>query len=403
MPLDAPARTLPRAYLAWLSGSTVAHAGNAVLAFALAWAASDHGGTTAALVLTLSGAPRLVLLVVGGAVADRVGARHLLITGEAALLALTAVLAVALARFGTPAWLLLTASPVLGTVTALCLPATGSMPRRLVRDDQLTRALAVRQALNQSVLMTAAPVAGLLLGALALPVIAWVDVAALAVSLGVLIAVREIAGPEAPAAPADGERRLAVADGFRVAAGTPGLRRALLLTGAAAALMLPVPTLLVPLLGRAWDWGPGGTGTVAGAVGAGVILAALLASRRRPSSARVPSAAAGLAMSAAGACVLAGGPALGGSSGVALAATGGFVFGLGNGAFVARLAPFVLGSAPRTHLARVQALVGLVQLAPVLVTNTVLGALAEHTSPGWAVGVTAVGLAVCCSRARGVA
>lgn len=93
MNVDAPARALPRPYLAWLGGFTVGRFGEAVLAFALGWAASGLGGTTAALVLTLHGVPRLVLLVVGGAVADRVGARRLLVAGEAALLVATALLA----------------------------------------------------------------------------------------------------------------------------------------------------------------------------------------------------------------------------------------------------------------------------------------------------------------------
>src|SRR5687768_6477447 len=113
--LDGPPRTLPRPYLAWLSGFTVARLGDAVLAFALGWAAAGLGGTTAALVLTLGGLPRLVLLVLGGAVADRVGVRRLLIAGEAALLALTVLLAAALTRSGPATWLLLASSFVLGT------------------------------------------------------------------------------------------------------------------------------------------------------------------------------------------------------------------------------------------------------------------------------------------------
>jgi hypothetical protein len=74
-------------------------------------------------------------------------------------------------------------------------------------------------------------------------------------------------------------------------------------------------------------------------------------------------------------------------------------FGLGNGVVVARLAPLVLGSAPRTHLARVQALVGLVQLVPVMVANTALGALAQHASPGAALAATAAGLGACAAWA----
>lgn len=400
--IDAPVRKLPRPYLAWLSGVTVSQLGNAVLAFALGWAASGLGGTTAALVLTLGGLPRLFLLIVGGAVADRVGARRILIVGEAALLTLTAVLALALARFGTPTWLLLTSSLALGTVSAFCLPATGSMPRRLVPDDQLTRALALRQGTGQLVLMAAAPLGGLLVGGTGIPVIAWGTAVTFGISLCVLVMVQELSGPASDRAPAAGARaaRLDLVDGFRVVARAPGLRAALLLTGAGAALILPVSTLLVPLLGRVSGWGAGWTGAVAGAVGVGVIAAALVAARREQHGAKVARAATGLAVCAAGALVLAVGPALGGSGPAVVAVGGALVFGCGSGTFVARMAPFVLGSAPRTHLARVQALVGLVQLVPVMVTNTALGALADHTSPHWSLGVTTAGLATCAVWAR---
>lgn len=454
MTVDAPARALPlpRPYLVWLAGFTLARLGEAVLAFALGWAAAGLGGTTAALVVTVGAAPRLVLLVVGGAVADRSGARRLLIAGEATLLALTLALAPALARFGTPAWLLLTASLALGTVTAVCLPASGSMPRRLVPDDQLARALAVRQGAGQVVLMTAAPLGGLLVGTLGLPAVAWGAAVTLGVSVGVLVVVREPPGPGAgdagsgadrggaararvdgadgalpgevaagdPAtgAPAAGRSRargLALADGVRVVGRTPGLRGALLLLGAGAALLLPVPSVLVPLLGRASGWGPGATGAVTGALGLGVIGAALLAARRRAPGAAARaggtdaagavhdpsgSPAPGLAVSACGALVLAVGAALGGPAAVVVAAGGALVLGIGNGTFVARVAPVVLGSAPRTHLGRVQALAGLVQLVPALVTTAVLGAVAERTSPGWALVSTAVCLAACAAWAR---
>ncbi|MBO3083013.1 MFS transporter [Cellulomonas fengjieae] len=401
---DLPPGALPRSYLTWLTGFTVSRLGDAVLMFALGWAASGLGGTTAALVLTLTGLPRVILLVVGGAVADRVGARRILIAGEAAMLALSVALAVALARFGTPTWLLLTSSLALGTVTAFCLPAAGSQPRRLVPDDQLPRALALRQGSGQAVLMGAAPLGGLLVGTVGLPAIAWGDAVTLGVGLCVLVAVRDMSSPASDAVSTAASRtvRLDLVDGFRVVGRTPGLRRALILVGAGAALMLPVPSLLVPLLGRASSWGPGSTGVVAGAVGVGVISAAVLTARRRrppPRTAGGARAAAGLAVSAVGAFLLATGPALVGPDGVAVAIVGALVFGFGNGTFVARLAPLVLGSAPRTHLARVQALVGLVQLVPVMVTNTILGALAQHASPGWALGATSAGLAACAAWA----
>lgn len=404
---DLP-RRLPRSYLMWLTGFTVSRFGDAVLTFALGWAASGLGGTTAAMVLTASALPRVLLLVVGGAVADRIGARRVLIAGEAVLLALTAALAVALSRFGTPAWLLVASSLALGAVAAFCLPASGSQPRRLVPDDQLSRALALRQGLAQVVQLTAAPLGGLLVGAVGLPAIAWGDVLALGIGFCVLVAVRDMVGSTAAAVP-DSPRRSRmsdVLDGVRVVARTPALRVALLLTGAAAALMLPVPALVIPLLGREQGWGPGATGVIAGSVGAGVVCASFVIARRagRPSRAGgvgSTRAASGLVLSGAGATVLGVGPLLvDARAGIVLAVCGGLAFGCGNGAVVARLAPLVLGSAPRTHLARVQAVVGLVQLVPVMAANVVLGAVAQLSSPTWALSLTASALAACAAWAR---
>lgn len=401
----SPAPPLPRPYLVWLAGLTVGRLGDATLAFALAWAAAAHGGTTAALVVTAAGLPRLVLLLVGGAVADRLGARRLLVGGEAVLLAVVSALAVALTHAGPAPWLLLTASLTLGAVTAVCLPATGSMPRRLVPDDLLTRALALRQGANQTVLLVAAPLGGLLLGVTGPAAVAWSAAGASAVSLVVLVAVHELDGATRTARPGS---RLGLLDGVRVVLSTPGLRSALLLTGAGAALLLPLTSLVVPLLGRSAGWGPGVTGAVAGAVGVGTVAAALLASRRRgPWTGTAPVGVA-LTVAAVGAAGLALGGALAGPTGapsgtttpVVVAAASGLLLGLGNGAFAARLAPVVLGSAPRTYLARVQAVVGLAQVLPVLVVTPALGALVERTAPACGAALTAAGLAACAAWAH---
>ncbi|MFB7268587.1 MFS transporter, partial [Streptomyces nojiriensis] len=140
---------LPRAYLFWLVGTRASLLGDAVLHFALGWAASAHGGGTGALVLTAITVPRTLLLLVGGAVGDRFGARRVMITGDAVMLTATLVLALVGLRLGASPWLLVVVAVIIGTVDAFYLPATGSMPRRLVGKDQLPRALALQQAGGQ--------------------------------------------------------------------------------------------------------------------------------------------------------------------------------------------------------------------------------------------------------------
>lgn len=385
----APAR-LPLAYTVWLAGSLVSLLGDSVLYFALGWAASAHGGSAAGLVLTAIVLPRTVLLLVGGVVGDRAGARRVLIVGDAAMLGVAVVLALVAHRWGTPLGVLVAAGLAVGTVDAFYLPSLGSMPRRLVADDQLGRAVAVRQSAAQVVTMAGAPLGGVLVAAAGLAGAAWLDAATFAVALLVLVAIRP--RREAPAVRREPVWR-EVADGLRVVRRTPDLLAALLLVAGAARFLLPCASLLVPLLARDRLWSPGVAGLVVGALGLGVIGASLTVARL--GAARRPGLAAGvgLAIAAAGQLVL----AL--THPPALAVVAAVVVGAGNGVFAAHLAPVLLGSAPRTHLARVQSLLGLVQSAALLATFSGLGALAHRTSPVTAVLLCSAALATCAAVA----
>lgn len=178
-------------------------------------------------------------------------------------------------------------------------------------------------------------------------------------------------------------------DGFRVAVRTPGLGPALLLVAGAAGFVIPTTSLLVPLLARHNHWSATVAGLIVGAQGVGVIASTLVVARR--GSARRPglAAAAGLATTAAGqllVAVLHPAP---------LAVAAAVLIGVGSGTFVANLAPVLLGTAPRTHLARIQSLLVLVQSAALLVTNNALGAVAHFASAPSALLCSSVALAAC--------
>jgi MFS family permease len=106
-----------------------------------------------------------LLLLLGGAVADRFGARRVMIIADAVMLTATVVLAIAGHRLGTPAWLLVGVAAVIGTVDAFYLPAVGSMPRRLVSKEQLSRALGLRQAGGQTASLLGAPLGAVVVAA----------------------------------------------------------------------------------------------------------------------------------------------------------------------------------------------------------------------------------------------
>ncbi|RKT16902.1 putative MFS family arabinose efflux permease [Streptomyces sp. 1114.5] len=369
-----PRAALPGPYLLWLAGAQAGLLGDAALYFALGWAASAHGGGAAGLVLTAVTVPRTALVLLGGVVADRFGARRVMLAGDAVMVVATLALALLAGRVGTPLWLLVAAAAVIGTVDAFYLPASGSLPRRLVPVAGLPRALALRQAGGQGAVLLGAPLGGLLVAVAGLPGAAVADAVSFGVVLLVLLRVRPPAASSAAAGQSPAASRGLLheaASGVRLALADPLLRAALLLTGAAAGALLPVVSLLGPLLARAHGWAAGPAGLVSGGQAAGVLAVAGLVAWRGTLPRAGVGAAAGLCTASAGIALLALAaepvPAVAGSA----------VAGVGSGLFACHLGPLVLTGAPHTHLSRVQALLTLVQSVALVLSNALLGLLAD--------------------------
>ena len=378
---------LPIAFRVWVCGALASQLGDSAMYFALGWAASARGGTAAGLVLSAISLPRTLLLLLGGAVGDRLGARRVMITGDGLMLVVAGVLGVVAWLWGTPLALLIAAGLIIGTVDAFYLPSAGSMPRRLVDDSQLSRAVAVRQSGSQLVSMVGGPAGGLAVAAAGFAAAAWADSATFAIVLVVLILIRGRAS-----APPPGPRRNVVrdaADGVRIAVRTPGLGAALLLVAGSAGFIIPVSSLLIPLLARTHGWGAGAAGLVIGAQGVGAILITLFVARSGTTSRPGSTALAGLLTVAVGQAVIGLAPT------AVLAATGALGMGLGSGLFVSHLSPVLLGTAPRSHLARVQALLSLVQSVALLATNNIIGNIAHAFRPADAVFLCSAVLVAC--------
>ncbi|WP_431726851.1 MFS transporter [Verrucosispora sp. TAA-831] len=366
---------VPGAYWAWLGGTAVSLVGVQALAFAMAFVAAGYGGQFTALVLTAINLPRALLLMAGGAVADRVGPWRVMIISDAAMVVVTLSLALAAWSSTDPRLPLLLAALATGVVDAFHLPSSGSMPRRLVSPAALARAMSARQLAGQLALFAGPVLGGLLLAPVGLAGAALVNAATFAVMLSILVTLRRGRHRVPDAAPASDPASApvwrAALDGLRVAAGHPALRPALLLTGAAAGFLLPVSSLLLPLLARERAWPGPLTGTVVAAVAAGTVVVAVAVLARGASSRPGATAVGGLLTAAAGTSAV----AMGGTPiwSVAAAAT----VGVGSGLFATHVGPLILAAGPATHLARVQSVLVLVQSLPLLLTTALLGAVAE--------------------------
>jgi MFS family permease len=122
-----------------------------------------------------------------------------MISGDAVMLVVSLVVATVAWRAGTPLALLVGAALIMGAVDAFYLPSAGSMPRRLVAEPDLPRALAMRQSGSQVITIAGGPLGGALVATAGFAVAGWIDAGTFAVVLIVLVAIRSRFPLPAPA------------------------------------------------------------------------------------------------------------------------------------------------------------------------------------------------------------
>lgn len=374
----APSPVVRNTYWWWLGGITISLLGSQVQAFALGWTATATSGALAGIVLSAATIPRLLLLLIGGAVADQSGPWVVMVTSDAAMIAVTVALAVAVALVGTPAWLLIITAALVGTAGAFYTPASAVMPRLLVDGPAPGRAMAARQTSGQLANSLAPPLAGLTVALVGLGAAALVNSATFVLILVLLVALRARLRPQTPTA-SEGRLLGRAVEGLVLCWRDSLLRPLLLLTLTAAAVLLPVTSILVPLLVRAHGWDALAAGQIVGAqaLGAGLVVLAIVwrNTSRRPGMA----SSAGLCLAGVATARLAV------SSTVLMASIAGMTVGVGNGLFGAHLGPLFLASTPQSHLARVQAVLALVQALPLIVTLNLAGVIADQTGAAFAI------------------
>ncbi|AMM21562.1 hypothetical protein AX769_17215 [Frondihabitans sp. PAMC 28766] len=356
---------LPRSFTSWAITASLSDVGDNAMYFALVWAATAHGGASAGLVVSAITIPRTVLLLLGGVMADRTGPRAVMLACDAALFTATAALAIASWRLGSPLWLLLTGAFAVGVVTAFYLPASSSMPRRLVSDSLVPRAVAVRQSGLQLAELSGGPLGGVLAAGLGFAAAAGINAFSFVPVLVVMVKSRTIRA--APAA--EGPRRSVpreVASGLALAVSQPLIRVGLLLSAAAVIVVTPTGSVLIPLLVRQQHWAAAAAGLTLGAESVGGVVVALAVARVGTFSRPGGAAAAGLAVAAVGVALLAVSPS---PAGVGAA----LVLGAGVALFTSHAFPLILTGTRPDHLSRVQSLLSIVQAVVLIPAAPLIG------------------------------
>lgn len=368
----------------WMAGASASELGDSMTFFALAWIAASHGPGVASLVLMLESVPLVMFILAGGALADRFGARYVMIACDAFMALVMACFAVA-ALIDVPVWALAAVALLSGTAAALRRPAAGVFPRLFFRGDELSKAMASATLFQQIAQMAGPSVGGVLLAAGGIALTAGTDALTFLVVLIVLLAVRP---PHEPSATSQEQRSLLhqIGEGIRAARAVPGATATIVTIVCMAATILPLVSLCLPLVGHARGWTAGQTGLVSGAWVVGGMLVMAIVSRRGMPSQRV--ALTGPPLAAAGACLL----AVTSSPLVAIVAL--IAVGVGTSMLTTRLFPRFMDATPAELLSRFQSLLGLAQAGPVLIATALLGGLIAATEPAAALVGIAIVLAL---------
>jgi hypothetical protein len=147
--------------LLW-TGMAVSLLGDGIFIVAVAWQAYAISNSPAALAYigVVTALPQVLLLLVGGAVSDRLPRRAILVWADLARAGALAGLSVVVALGDVRLYELCLAGVIIGTATAFASPAFDAMVPQLVPEAELTQANAIEQFLRPSAVQLAGPALG---------------------------------------------------------------------------------------------------------------------------------------------------------------------------------------------------------------------------------------------------
>ncbi len=265
----------------WVA-TTLSFFGDFFSYIALAWLVLQLTGSSLALgtVLVVQALPRAVLMVVGGALADRISSRLTMLGSMGVRAVLVAPLALLVLSGRVQMWEVYAIAVVFGVVDAFFMPARTSILPRVVADHELEPGNAVLNVTGQASVIVGPVLGGLIVAAFG---IGWAfagDAACFAVGFLFILWLPEARRATSATHP-EGGMGGQIAAGFRYAWADIGIRVTLIMIAvidfaANGALGVGLPTLVhgrfsAGAAGFGILLGAWGIGATAGALGAGFV------------------------------------------------------------------------------------------------------------------------------------
>jgi len=372
--------------LLWI-GQGISHLGDQFHLIALPWLVLSltHDPLQLGFVLALAGVPRALLLLIGGAFADRHSPRTIMLVSDVVRCALTGVLAAAVLTGSVRVWMVYALAPALGVVSGFFMPAAEAALPRLVRSDELEGGNALMMGADQLASFVGPALAGTLIALFGVSHVAGQQAGSLT-GVGVAFAVDALSFAASaatllficslPALGTGGGRHplAAVAQGLRFTMSRPGFRWLLGLVAAVNLLLVGPLFVGIPVLAQSrFSEGAAAFGFLVSAYGVGNLSGMIVAGTApRPSSRAFTTVVLALFMGF-GLVVAALAFITSVWAGVALLAA----LGIGNGYVAVVMMTLVQRLTPTHMLGRVMSLVMLAMLGVTPLSQAAAGAIVK--------------------------
>ena len=275
-----------RDYAIFWAGSFVSNVGTWMQSTALGWLVYERTQSSSWLggVSLCGSMPILMLGLVGGAIADRIDQRRILVGTQIFASALIFVLAALTASGHLDLWHILAVSFALGAANAIYVPTVHSAIPSFVPTEQLLTAISLN-SVNFNLARIVGPVlAGLAYGWIGPTGCFGLNAASFAVMAGTVMLLRI----PSRTVPAPQSLRRDLADGLAYARREPAIRSMLILAAAVSFFGFPYIILMPAVARDVLGLGPEGLGLLLAAIGLGAVIGGLgLASIAATASPRV--------------------------------------------------------------------------------------------------------------------
>ena len=290
MPLLAGLRLIPQTlrqpnYGVYIAGNSLSLIGSWMQRIAVGWLAWElsHSGAVLGMVAFADLAPTLMIGPFGGALADRLDRRQLLMIGQSINMVLSFVLAALTAGGLMTVSLLVLIIGVNGAVIGINQPARLALISGLVSREHLPTAVAINSLVFNLARFIGPAIAGLVILRFGTALVFFLNALSFT---SFLIALKRLDLPKIDHRNASGggptPMLQAIGEGLRYVIRHPGIGPLLALNATMAVSVRPYVELLPGFAGAVFDRGAGGLAMLSSAVGMGAIAAGLFLAQRGP-------------------------------------------------------------------------------------------------------------------------